>query len=464
MSEMKTKPLNQKDVMQVGQVIMVTIKRLGINGEGVGYYKKKIVFIDGALPGEVAVAEVKKVEKNLAYAELVRVKEKSPHRIKPMCPVYHECGGCQLQHMNYEGQLQSKKELVVEAFSRYMKTDKPLVIHETLGMDHPWSYRNKAQLQVGLANGKVITGLFAAGTHQLIDISDCPIQHPITNQIVQTTRDVLEQLGIPIYNERKRTGVIRTVVARVGFQTENAQLTLVTVSDEIPKVKELILELRHRMPFVQSIMQNINDKKTSLIFGDRTKVLWGEATIDEKLGEVQFSLSPRAFFQLNPEQTIKLYSSVRKAAGLTGKELVVDAYCGVGTIGLWLAPDAGEVRGIEVIQEAVEDARHNAKQSGISNASFYVGKAEQLLPQWVKQGLKPNVVVVDPPRTGCDEQLLRALLSVKPKRIVYVSCNPSTLAKDCSLLAQGYDIKWVQPVDMFPQTAHVESVTLLEKR
>lgn len=461
---MKTKPKQQDDAMKIGQVIMVTIKRLGINGEGVGYYKKKVVFIEGALPGEVAVAEVKKVEKNLAYAELIRVKDKSPYRMQPTCPVYKECGGCQLQHLSYEGQLLAKKDMVTEAFSRYFKVDQQPVIRNTIGMEHPWSYRNKAQLQVGLANSKVVTGLFAAGTHQLIDISECPIQHPLTNQIVQTTREVLEQLSIPVYNERKRTGVIRTVVARVGFQTEDAQLTLVTMTDDIPKVKELILELRHRMPFVQSIMQNINDKKTSLIFGDKTRVLWGQATIDERLGEVKFSLSPRAFFQLNPEQTVKLYTAVKEAAGLTGTELLVDAYCGVGTIGLWLAPDAGEVRGIEIIPEAVEDAKRNAEQSGIRNAKFYAGKAEQLLPQWVKQGLKPDVVVVDPPRTGCDEQLLKTLLAVKPKKIVYVSCNPSTLAKDCDILGKDYKLSWIQPVDMFPQTSHVESVTLLMKK
>ena len=461
---MAVKKETNETVMKIGQVIIVTIKRLGINGEGVGYYKKKVVFIDGALPGEVVVAEIKRVERNLAYAELIRIKEKSEFRIKPDCPVYKECGGCQIQHMNYAGQLASKKEIVVEAFQRYYRAKQLPIIHETVGMEHPWSYRNKAQLQVGTIDGKLITGLYAAGTHQLIDISDCPIQHPKTNEIVKKTREVLQDLKIPAYHERKRTGVIRTIVARVGFQTEDTQLTLVTATREIPRVKEVVLELRTRLPFVKSIMQNINDKKTSMIFGDETKVLWGEEAIDEKLGEVQFSLSPRAFFQLNPEQTVKLYNFVKEAADLTGQELLVDAYCGVGTIGLWLAPDAKEVRGIEIIPDAVQDAKRNAELSGIKNAKFFTGKAEKLLPQWVKEGLKPDVVVVDPPRTGCDEQLLQTLLSVKPKRIVYVSCNPSTLAKDCDVLKKTYDINWVQPVDMFPQTSHVETVTLLKRK
>jgi len=447
--------------MEVGQVILVTIKRLGINGEGVGYYKKKVVFINGALPGEVVVAEIKKVEKNYATAELVRVKEKSADRVKPDCPVYEQCGGCQVQHLSYPAQLRGKKEIVVESFQKYFGSDKLPEIRDTVGMEHPWSYRNKAQLQVGMANGKVVTGLYAAGTHQLIDVSGCPIQHPKTNEMVKTTRDVLQQLNIPIYNERKRTGVIRTVVARVGFETEGAQITLVTAVDEIPRVKELILELRNRLPYVQSIMQNINNKKTSLIFGEKTKTLWGKEAIDEKLGEVEFSLSPRAFFQLNPEQTIKLYNYVREAAALTGKENVIDAYCGVGTIGLWLAPAAKEVRGIEVIPDAVKNANENADRSGITNAHFFTGKAEELLPKWVKSGLRPDVVVVDPPRTGCDDKLLQTLIEIKPKRIVYVSCNPSTLAKDCRTLRKAFDVKWVQPVDMFPQTAHVECCTLL---
>lgn len=447
--------------MSIGQSIIVTIKRIGINGEGIGYYKKKVVFIPGALPDEVVVAEVTKVEKNLAYAKLVRVKEKSHHRVRPNCPVYQECGGCQMQHMSYKGQLQAKKEIVVEAFQRYYKSERQPEIRETVGMDHPWSYRNKAQLQVGYANGKVITGLYAAGTHQLIDISNCPIQHPTTNQVIKTVRDILGKMAIPIYDEKKGTGIIRTIVVRVGFDTKDTQVTLVTAERQIPREKELVSAIREKLPFLKSIMQNINRGKTSLIFGEETKLLWGDKTIDEKLGEVKFSLSPRAFFQLNPEQTVKLYQFVKEASQLTGNEKVVDAYCGVGTIGLWVAPHAKEVRGIEIIPEAVADAKQNAIQSGIKNAQFFVGKVEELLPKWVKEGFQPDVVIVDPPRTGCDEQLLKTLLSIKPKRIVYVSCNPSTLAKDCDILRRGYNIRWIQPVDMFPQTSHVECVVLM---
>jgi 23S rRNA (uracil-5-)-methyltransferase RumA len=444
--------------LRPGQNIRVTIRRLGINGEGVGYYKRQVVFIDGALPGEVVAAEIVDIETNYAVGKLKKIMQPSPQRVEPACPVYRSCGGCQLQHLSYPGQLEAKMEMVREAFRRYTGL-KEVPLRPIAGMDHPWAYRNKAQLQAGYMNGKMVAGLYAPGTHHIVELTDCPIQHPKTNEIIQGTRNVLEELNIPAYDERKKTGVVRTIVARIGFETEDCQLTLVTATEKIPREAELVQRLRARLPDVKSIMQNVNPRKTSLIFGDKTRVLWGASHIDEQLGEVKFSLSPRAFFQLNPEQTVKLYNYVKEAAALTGRELVVDAYCGVGTIGLWLAPEAKEVRGIEIIPEAVEDAKRNARRSRINNARFYAGKAEAILPQWVKQGIKPDVVVVDPPRSGCGRPLLEALVKVKPKRIVYVSCNPATLAKDCDVLLKGgFGIEWIQPVDMFPHTAHVECI------
>lgn len=383
-------------------------------------------------------------------------------RQTPPCPVYEQCGGCQMQHMTYEGQLRAKEDIVRSAFEKYTDIGE-LPLRPILGMDDPWSYRNKAQLQAGMKDGRMITGLYAPDSHQLIDIGDCPIQHPETNRMIAAARDVLEKLNIPVYNERKRTGTIRTIVARVGFETGEMQLILVTAEEKLPRKKEIITELRMRLPELTSINQNINTQKTSLIFGDKTITLWGKDTIDESLGDVKFSLSPRAFFQLNPSQTVKLYGAAKEAAGLTGSEMVVDAYCGVGTIALWLAPDAKRVRGIEVIPEAIEDAKRNAEKSGITNAEFYVGKAEELLPKWVKQGERPDVVVVDPPRVGCDKALLDAVLKAKPKRFVYVSCNPSTLARDVAHLLKTYRLEWVQPVDMFPHTSHVECVIGMQR-
>lgn len=447
---------------KVGQVITVTVKRLGINGEGVGYYKRQVIFIPGALPNEVVVAKVTRVERNFAYGELVEIKEVSPHRQKPPCPVYEECGGCQLQHLSYKGQLEVKREIVVEAFKRYTNLANPHV-RETVGMENPWSYRNKAQFQLGMEKGRIITGLYSANTHRLVDLSGCPIQHPKVNEIIQVARYVIEQLGIPVYNERKRTGLIRTLVARVSFETGESQLTIVTRTPELPKAKELILELRYRLPSLTGISQNINPSKTSLVFGPETRLLWGAEKIKERLGDTDYLLSPRAFFQLNPEQTVKLYRLVREAAQLSGQEKVIDAYCGVGTIALWLAPHAKEVRGIEIIEEAVIDARENAKLAGFMHVRFTTGKAEEIMPRWVKEGFIPDVVVVDPPRTGLDRRLMDAIAKVQPKRLVYVSCNPSTLAKDCDfLMKKGFHVDWIQPVDMFPQTAHVECIVRLE--
>ncbi|MBR8660018.1 23S rRNA (uracil(1939)-C(5))-methyltransferase RlmD [Brevibacillus sp. NL20B1] len=455
---------SQKEAaIRIGQQMTLTIKSLGINGEGIGYYKRKIVFVDKALPGEVVHAEVTDVKETYAIAKLVRVVERSPARVEPPCPVYEECGGCSLQHMDYQAQLASKRELVIESLRKYARLENPPVA-ETIGMDNPWGYRNKAQFQVGRQNGRLVAGLYQTGSHRLVDLEECRVQHEATNEIVRTARQIMEELGIPAYDERKRTGVIRTIVARVAFATGETQLTLVTATEEFPRVKELILELRTRLPGLVSIVQNVNRKKTSLIFGDSTRQLWGKPSIAEQLGELSFDLSARAFFQLNPEQTRKLYEEVKKAAGLTGSELVLDLYCGTGTIALWLAPYAREVRGIELIPDAVEDARRNAEKNGAANATFHVGRAEVLMPKWAKQGVKPDVVVVDPPRTGLDDALIRSLLEVQPQRIVYVSCNPSTLGKDVAKLLARYELVSVQPLDMFPHTSHVECVVLLTLR
>lgn len=450
--------------IRVGQQMTLTIKSLGINGEGIGYYKRKIVFVDKALPGEVVHAEVTEVREKYAVARLLRVVEKSAARTTPPCPVYEECGGCSLQHMDYQAQLASKQEIVIESLRKYAQIANPPVA-PTIGMDNPWAYRNKAQFQVGRQDGKLVAGLYQAGSHKLVNLESCQVQHEATMQIVQAAKQILEELGIPAYDERKRTGVIRTIVARVAFATGETQLTLVTATPEIPRVKELVLELRTRLPGLIGIVQNVNPQKTSLVFGEKTITLWGKPSIAEKLGDLSFDLSARAFFQLNPEQTKKLYDQVKQAAGLTGTELVLDLYCGTGTIGLWLAPYAREVRGIELIPEAVEDARRNARRNGAANASFHVGRAEVLMPKWAKkEGIRPDVVVVDPPRTGLDDALIRSLLKVQPKKIVYVSCNPSTLAKDIAKMLGRYELVSVQPVDMFPHTSHVECCSLLVRK
>lgn len=452
--------------LTIGDNIVVTIKRIGINGEGVGYYRRKAVFIHGALPGEVVKAKVTRSENKFIEALVKHVEKKSAERVSPPCPVYDKCGGCQIQHLSPKGQGLAKEDIVKEAFARYANLPN-IKIKPILSMEHPWGYRNKAQLQLGLEKGNVIAGLYAPESHELVDIAGCPIQHPKLNEAIATTISILQKLKTPVIKAQARAadGYVRTVVVRYGFQSNELQLTLVTTNENIPQLDKIVTELRLHIADLTGISMNINTKNTSLVFGPKTVLLWGSQHMEESLGEVKFNLSPRAFYQLNPMQTVSLYETVRAFAGLTGKESVVDAYCGTGTIGLWLAPYAKEIRGIESIQEAVMDAKNNAKNNDMDNVSFYEGYAEELLPRWVKKGYKPDIIVADPPRTGLDSRFIEAVLYAKPGKLIYVSCNPSTLAKDCKLLLDGgYKIESVQPVDMFPQTSQVECVTLLVRK
>lgn len=448
--------------LKLKQTFPLTIKRLGINGEGVGYFKRQVVFVPGALPGEEIVAEATKVNPKFSEAKIKKIRRKSEFRVQPPCPVYHECGGCQLQHLRYDQQLKEKRDIIIQALERHTKLNpEKLDIKETIGMEDPWSYRNKSQFQVGQKDGKVLAGLYGMNSHRLINIEHCAVQHPQTTKATETVKRILQDLRIPIYNERNRKGIVRTIVARVGIQTGELQIVLITAQKELPKKEIIIEKIKSELPEVKSIIQNVNGEKTSIIFGQETMNLDGSDFIQETLGDLQFELSARTFFQLNPEQTVKLYNEVKRAAGLTGKEKVADAYCGVGTIGLWVADQAAEIRGMDIIRESIEDAKKNAARHGIKHAQYVVGKAEEWLPKWTKEGWKPDVIIVDPPRTGLDQQLLKTILKVEPKKVVYVSCNPSTLAKDISVLSSKYHVSGIQPVDMFPQTAHVECISQL---
>ncbi|MEM5013315.1 23S rRNA (uracil(1939)-C(5))-methyltransferase RlmD [Niallia taxi] len=449
--------------LQQGQTFPLTIKRLGINGEGVGYFKRQVVFVQGALPGEEVVVEATKIMPKFSEAKVKKIRKASPFRVKAPCPIYEQCGGCQLQHLAYDQQLREKRDIVIQSLERHTKLKiENLDIRPTIGMEDPWNYRNKSQFQIGQQkNGKVIAGLYGIDSHRLVPIQNCMVQHPLTNKVSEEVRNILEELNVPIYDERTQKGIVRTIVTRAGFQSGEVQVVLITTQKEVPRKKQIMAEIQSRLPEVKSLVQNINGNKTSLIFGEKTIHLRGEEVIQETLGDLNFELSARAFFQLNPTQTIKLYDEVKKAADLTGKEKIADAYCGVGTIGLWLADGASEVRGMDTIDAAIIDAQKNADKHGIKNATYVTGTAEHWLPKWVEEGWRPDVVVVDPPRTGCDQKLLNAIKKVKPKKFIYVSCNPSTLAKDIDYLSKDYKVEYLQPVDMFPHTAHVECVVEL---
>lgn len=454
--------MNDKPIIEEGQKFPLTIKRLGINGEGIGFFKRNVIFVPGALPGEEITAQVTNIKRNFAEARILKMRKPSPHRQTPPCPIYEACGGCQLQHMTYSQQLVEKRDLVVQALERYLKgTD--VLVNDTIGMEDPWHYRNKSQFQTRLKGTKVIAGLFAEGSHQLLDIEQCLVQHPDTTVITNAVKRILEELKMPIYDGKTMKGIIRTIVVRTGLKTGEIQLVLVTTRSKIPQKELLVEKLKAIDINLVSIVQNINKEKTSLIFGEETITLYGKDTIHEELGELAFDLSARAFFQLNPTQTVKLYDEIKRAAQLTGTEKVVDAYCGVGTIGLWLADGAGELRGMDIIHDSVVDAKANAKRQGVK-AKYVTGTAEKWLELWSKEDFVPDVLTVDPPRTGLADSLLKTILNVKPERFVYTSCNPSTLAKDLQQLTKVYRIKYIQPVDMFPQTAQVEAVCLLERK
>ncbi len=458
----KKEEKNQPVVVELGQTFPLTIKRLGINGEGVGYFKRRVVFVPGALPGEEVVAEVTKVHPKFAEAKIKKIRKASEHRVKPVCPVYEECGGCQLQHLHYSQQLKEKRDIVIQSLERHTKlaVDK-LDIRETIGMDNPWGYRNKSQFQVGERGGKILAGLYGMNSHKLINIEQCAVQHPATLKATEVVKGILQKHGITVYNEKRGKGLVRTIVARTGITSGEVQIVLVTTKRELPNKEEILAEIKETLPEVVSVVQNINGEKTSLIFGESTETLQGNDFIQETLGDLQFELSARTFFQLNPEQTVKLYNEAKKAAALTGTEKVLDAYCGVGTIGLWLADQAGEIRGMDIIPESIEDSKKNAKRHGITHAKYVPGKAEEVLPKWVKKGWKPDVIIVDPPRTGLDNALLQTIQQVQPAKIVYISCNPSTLAKDIDALSKKYKLSYIQPVDMFPHTSHVECISQL---
>ncbi|MGU8364252.1 23S rRNA (uracil(1939)-C(5))-methyltransferase RlmD [Clostridium perfringens] len=440
----------------------------GYEGEGIAKIDNKYpIFIEGALKGEKVKVRIVKVNKNFAYGKLMEVLEASEERVNPPCAIYKRCGGCKLQHASYKAQLDFKWDRVKDCVSKIGKLD-PTIVKYPLGMENPWRYRNKVQLPIGLINGEVKIGFFAPRSHDIIDMESCLIQDEIGDKVVKLTREWIEKFNIRPYNvdgEYDEKGIVRHIMIRRGFTTNEVMIVLVTNGEKLPHKEEFVDLMVKNIPGIKSIIQNINSKKTNVILGLESKTLWGEDTISDYIGDFRFNISPLSFFQVNPIQTEVLYGKALEYANLTGNEEVFDAYCGTGTITLFLSQKAKKVYGVEIIPQAIDNAWINAKENKVENVEFFVGESEVVIPDLINKGVKADVVVVDPPRKGCDKKLLDAITNINAKKIVYVSCDPSTLGRDLKVLEEnGYKTLEVQPVDMFPNTAHIENVALLIKK
>lgn len=455
----------RKAPVKKNEFVTLTFEDLTHEGNGVGKINGYPLFVPYGLPGEEAVVKVVKVNKNFGYGKLVELKKKSNNRVEPPCNVFYKCGGCQLQHMSYDMQLTMKENQVKNVMKKIAHLDH-VPVHPTIGMEDPWRYRNKVQIPVGEKDGELITGFYRKRSHDIIhDMETCLIQDELNDRVVHAVRRIANRLGIEAYDEEAHRGVLRHIMVRTGRETNDIMVVLITRTEKLPHQEELIRELTETFPSIKSIVHSVNSKRTNVILGDKAKTIWGDDYIYDTIDDIRFAISPRSFYQVNPIQTKVLYDKAVEYAQIDENDVVVDAYCGIGTISLFLARKAKKVYGIEVVPDAIRDAKKNAELNGITNAEFIVGEAEKVLPEWKNEGFKPDVIVVDPPRKGCDVAFLKAMIAMEPKRIVYVSCNPSTLARDLVILEDGgYRTQEVQPVDMFSQTTHVECCALLQRK
>lgn len=444
------------------QRIPLKIKRMGINGEGIGFYKKTLIFVPGALKGEEVFCQISSVRRNFAEAKLLKINKKSKNRVERPCSIYKECGGCQIMHLQYDKQLEFKTDVIRQALMKFKPEGyENYEIRKTIGMSEPEHYRAKLQFQVRSFGGNVKAGLYAQGTHRLIDIKDCLVQDSLTQEMINRVAELLGKYKLPIYNERKIAGV-RTVMIRRAQASGEVQLIFIT--SKRLDFDDVVIELVREFPELKTVAVNINASKTSDIYGQITEVIWGQESINEEVLDYGFSLSPRAFYQLNPKQTQILYSEAVKALDVKEDDDLIDAYCGVGTIGLAFAGKVKSVRGMDIIPEAIQDAKENALYMGFTNTHYEAGKAEDIIPRWYSEGFRANALIVDPPRTGLDDKLLNTILKMPPEKMVYVSCNTSTLARDLVTLTKVYHVHYIQSVDMFPHTARTEAVVKLQRK
>lgn len=445
---------------------VILIEDISSDGEGIGHLQGLALFVKDAVPGDKVRVGIMKVKKNYGYARLIEIIEPSPYRAEPRCPVARQCGGCQLQHCSYDRQLSYKEDKIRNCLSRIGKID-DYIMEPFIGMEEPYYYRNKAQFPVGRGkDGQVVMGFYAGRTHSIIDTSHCYIQAPVNEKILGVVRRFMEEFGIEPYDEHNHSGLVRHVLTRVGFATGEIMVCLVLNGRELPAC-DILVDRLTRIEGMVGITINVNREKTNVILGKEIICLWGRGYITDYIGDIKYEISPLSFYQVNPVQTKKLYDTALSYAGLTGNEIVWDLYCGIGTISLFLAQKAKQVYGVEIVPQAIRDSRRNAQINGIDNAEFFVGAAEEVVPKIYEESggsMRADVIVIDPPRKGCGRVLLDTIGKMQPGKIVYVSCDPATLARDLMVLAEkGYRVERVRGCDMFGQSVHVECVCLLTR-
>lgn len=455
-----TKPMELKKNDQY----IIDITDIGNEGEGIGKIDGFTFFVDKALPGEKVKIVATKLKKNYGYGKLLEIISPSPLRAEPMCPIAYKCGGCSLQHLSYKGQLAYKTNKVKQNLERIGGLKNAEVL-PTLGMDNPTRYRNKAQYPVSSINGELVYGFYAKHSHRVVPCDDCLINDQYNKNILSAIKAFAEQNKISAYDEEKHTGILRHIVIKNASHTGQIMVCLVVNTNDFNYKHQLVDALSH-LDKIKSIVVSYNTNKTNVILSNCIEIIYGGSTICDTIGDLKFNISPLSFFQVNPVQTEVLYKTALDFANLKGDEVVIDAYCGIGTISLFLAQKAKKVYGVEIVPEAIEAAKENARLNNITNAEFYVGKSEDIVPQlYNEQNVQPDVIVVDPPRKGCEASLLNLMLDIKPEKVVYVSCDSATLARDLKILCEDkYTVRKVQPVDMFPQTGHVETVCLLTRK
>ena len=463
--------------MQKNDLVTVAIEDIGVGGEGIGKVDGYTLFIKDAIIGDVVEAKIVKAKKNYGYARLMNIVTPSENRVeKPACPMARRCGGCQIQEMKYGAQLSFKEGKVRGNLERIGEVPTELldkVMQPIVGMEEPFHYRNKAQFPIGTdKEGHIITGFYAGRTHSIIPNTDCTLGVAVNQKILEIILHFMENNHISAYDEEKHKGLVRHVLIRYGFKTDEIMVCLVINGEKLPHAEKLVDKLCE-ISGMTSITISVNKAKTNVIMGNEIKLLWGQTYITDYIGNVKYQISPLSFYQVNPVQTEKLYGLALDYASLTGNETVWDLYCGIGTISLFLAQNAKQVYGVEIVPQAIDDARNNAKINDITNAEFYVGKAEEVLPEYYREYQESHggetahadVIVVDPPRKGCEESLLQTIVDMQPEKVVYVSCDSATLARDVKFLREsGYELKKITPVDQFPNTVHVETVVLLSHK